>query len=152
MEKGITTHSSILALEILQTEELGGLQSMGSQHYHFHSNSQLLRSPEFQSGCLSLSHCLLCPHIRIFLFLDHLQQCPHHRWSSLFYSSCWHPCFSRQHPDEPLSGLLSLLLCSVLQYLIVLTGLPNCCRMRSLQVSRRCIILPHTSPESSASH
>ena len=30
-EKGMTTHSSILALEILWTEEPGGLQSMGSK-------------------------------------------------------------------------------------------------------------------------
>ena len=29
LEKGIVTHSSILAWEILQTEEPGGLQSMG---------------------------------------------------------------------------------------------------------------------------
>ena len=31
LEKEITTHSSILAQEILWTEELGGLQSMGLQ-------------------------------------------------------------------------------------------------------------------------
>ena len=31
LEKEITTHSSILAREILWTEELGGLQSMGWQ-------------------------------------------------------------------------------------------------------------------------
>jgi len=31
LEKGITTHSSILACRIPWTEELGGLQSMGSQ-------------------------------------------------------------------------------------------------------------------------
>jgi len=31
LEKGITTHSSILAWRIPWTEELGGLQSMGSQ-------------------------------------------------------------------------------------------------------------------------
>ena len=31
LEKEITTHSSILAQEILWTEELGGLQSMGWQ-------------------------------------------------------------------------------------------------------------------------
>jgi len=30
-EKGMATHSSILAWEIPWTEELGGLQSMGSQ-------------------------------------------------------------------------------------------------------------------------
>ena len=31
LEKEMTTHSSILAWEILWTEELGGPQSMGSQ-------------------------------------------------------------------------------------------------------------------------
>ena len=31
VEKGITTHSSILAWRIPRTEELGGLPSMGSQ-------------------------------------------------------------------------------------------------------------------------
>ena len=31
LEKGMATHSSILAWEITQTEEPGGLQSMGSQ-------------------------------------------------------------------------------------------------------------------------
>ena len=31
LEKGMATHSSILAWEIPQTEEPGGLQSMGSQ-------------------------------------------------------------------------------------------------------------------------
>ena len=31
LEKEMTTHSSILALRIPQTEEPGGLQSMGSQ-------------------------------------------------------------------------------------------------------------------------
>ena len=31
LEKGMGTHSSILALSILQTEELGELQSVGSQ-------------------------------------------------------------------------------------------------------------------------
>ena len=31
LEKGLATSSSILAWEIPQTEELGGLQSMGSQ-------------------------------------------------------------------------------------------------------------------------
>ena len=31
LKKGMATHSSIFALEILWTEEPGGLQSMGSQ-------------------------------------------------------------------------------------------------------------------------
>ena len=33
LEKEIATHSSILAWEISWTEELGGLQSMGSQRF-----------------------------------------------------------------------------------------------------------------------
>ena len=31
LEKDMVTHSSILAWEVLETEKLGGLQSMGSQ-------------------------------------------------------------------------------------------------------------------------
>ena len=33
LEKGVATHSSILAWRILWTEEPGGLQSMGSQRH-----------------------------------------------------------------------------------------------------------------------
>ena len=33
LEKGMATHSSILAWRILWTEEPGGLQSMGSQRF-----------------------------------------------------------------------------------------------------------------------
>ena len=36
LEKEVTTHSSILAWEILWTEEPGGLQSMGSQESTWH--------------------------------------------------------------------------------------------------------------------
>ena len=35
LEKGIATHSSILAWRIPETEELGGLQSMGSQKVRY---------------------------------------------------------------------------------------------------------------------
>ena len=39
LEKGLATHSSILALRNPWTEELGGLQSMGSQRVgHTHSD------------------------------------------------------------------------------------------------------------------
>ena len=34
LEKGMATHSSILAWEIPRSEESGGLQSMGSQKSH----------------------------------------------------------------------------------------------------------------------
>ena len=36
LEKGMTTHSSILAWRIRRTEEPGGLQSMGSQRVGHH--------------------------------------------------------------------------------------------------------------------
>ena len=36
LEKGMATHSSILALKIPWTEEPGGLQSMGSQRVGHH--------------------------------------------------------------------------------------------------------------------
>ena len=35
LEKGMATHSSILAWKILWTEEPGGLQSMGSQRIEY---------------------------------------------------------------------------------------------------------------------
>ena len=35
LEKGMATHSSILAWEIPRTEETGGLQSMGSQRVRY---------------------------------------------------------------------------------------------------------------------
>ena len=35
LEKGITTHSSILVREIPWTEEVGGLQSMGPQRVRY---------------------------------------------------------------------------------------------------------------------
>ena len=45
LEKGIATHSSIVAWRIPETEEPGGLQSMGSQetntHTHTHTQTQL---------------------------------------------------------------------------------------------------------------
>ena len=34
LEKGVATHSNILAWRILRTEKPGGLQSMGSQRTH----------------------------------------------------------------------------------------------------------------------
>ena len=42
MEKGMATHSSILAWRITWTEELGGLQSVGSQRVR-HDGSDLAR-------------------------------------------------------------------------------------------------------------
>ena len=54
LEKGMATHSSILTWRIPQTEEAGGLQSMGSQrvghdqatntHTHTHTQNRMLLS------------------------------------------------------------------------------------------------------------
>ena len=46
LEKEMATHSNILAWEILQTEEPGGLQSMGSQK----SQTQLRYKTTTESG------------------------------------------------------------------------------------------------------
>ena len=40
LEKGMATHSSILAWEILWTEEPGGLQSMGLQKSQTHLSNE----------------------------------------------------------------------------------------------------------------
>ena len=40
LEKGMTTHSSILAWETPWTEEAGGLQSMGSQRVRYYLVSE----------------------------------------------------------------------------------------------------------------
>ena len=57
MEKGMATHSSVLAWRIPWTEEPGGLQSMGSQsdttlsdshthtHTHTHTQQELITAP-----------------------------------------------------------------------------------------------------------
>ena len=47
LEKEMATHSSILAWEITWTEELGGLQSMGSQRVgHNLANNSFKETPE----------------------------------------------------------------------------------------------------------
>ena len=48
LEKEMTTHSSILAWEILWTEEPGGLQSMGSKELD--TTERLMFSLHFQSS------------------------------------------------------------------------------------------------------
>ena len=45
LEKGMATHSSILAWEIPWTEEAGGLQSISSQKLHMTLNARNRRGP-----------------------------------------------------------------------------------------------------------
>ena len=50
LEKGMATHSSILAWRIPWTEEPGGLQSMGSQRVgHLHSQFSVVSGLTFKS-------------------------------------------------------------------------------------------------------
>ena len=53
LEKGMATHSSILAWEIPWTEEFGGLQSMGLQRvrHNWVTNTHSLRLPLGKSYC-----------------------------------------------------------------------------------------------------
>ena len=54
LEKGMATHSSILACRILWTEESGGLHSMGSQRFgHYWTTNTLYTFYSFY-------HCLCC--------------------------------------------------------------------------------------------
>ena len=49
LEKGMATHSSILACKISWAEELGGLQSIGSQRVgHYWATSTLTKTIEFK--------------------------------------------------------------------------------------------------------
>ena len=61
LKKEMTTHSSILAWRIPQTEEPGGLQSMGSQragHDRVTKQSQYLRSQmTLRTSCQRARHC-----------------------------------------------------------------------------------------------
>ena len=72
LEKEMTTHSSILALEIPWTEEPGGLQSMGSKSqarlkqlaqnrwYTAHSRSFLHSDLRSSHDCVTMSNLPLC--------------------------------------------------------------------------------------------
>ena len=60
-KKGITTRSSILAWEIPQTEESGGLQAMGSQRVDTTERLTCTHSGQFTAclnNCLQLLTCL----------------------------------------------------------------------------------------------
>ena len=61
VEEGMATHSSILAWEILWTEEPGGLQSMGSQTLGRHS-SDLARTQPYLPVQIEL-----CFYLKIYL-------------------------------------------------------------------------------------
>ena len=73
LEKGMATHSSILAQRIPWTEEAGGLQSIGLQrvrhdwsnlvcmHIHTHTHTQVLNF--LSSGCLSMLIDVVSTHL-----------------------------------------------------------------------------------------
>ena len=61
LEKEMATHSSILAWEIPQTEESGGLQAMGSQRVDTTERLTCTHSGQFTAclnNCLQLLTCL----------------------------------------------------------------------------------------------
>ena len=67
LEKGLATHSSILAWRIPWTEEPGGLQSMGlTLHFHFPSGDAYLPDP----SCLSTASGL-ASYLPLLLILFH---------------------------------------------------------------------------------
>ena len=55
LEKGMATHSNILAWKIPRTEEPGGLQSMGSQtvRHHLATKHAYTQSPEAEADSAS---------------------------------------------------------------------------------------------------
>ena len=55
LEKGMTTHSSVLAWRIPQTQEPGGLQSLGSQRV----GHSLATNTLFLSRCLRLVYFIV---------------------------------------------------------------------------------------------
>ena len=56
-EKGMATHSSILVWRIPWTEELGGLQSMGSHRVgHDSSDFACMHAYMFSSSCVLFDH------------------------------------------------------------------------------------------------
>ena len=65
MEKGMATHSSVLAWRISWTEELDGLQSIGSQSWTHLSNLYLI------------SHYIFLPHLLYPLYIDGCLGCFH---------------------------------------------------------------------------
>ena len=85
LEKGVATHSSILAWRVLWTEEPGGLYSMGSQRveYDWATNTYLVHICQCHS--LTLSHPLpsLCPQV-LSLHL-HLYSFPADRFISTIF-------------------------------------------------------------------
>ena len=63
LEKGMATHSSILAWRVPRTEEPGGLQSMGSQRFALDRATHILLLAQPRSVLLSLCVCcFLCSH------------------------------------------------------------------------------------------
>ena len=67
MEKGMATHSSILAWKIPWTEKPGGLQSMGSQRVGYNWMINII-TYRFNNRCHLLStYLVFCLHSQLFL-------------------------------------------------------------------------------------
>ena len=96
LEKGLATHSSILAWRIPWTEEPGGLQSMGlTLHFHFPSGDAYLPDP----SCLSTASGL-ASYLPLLLILFHAAPLSellseHSKLKGFFFFffslSCWNP-------------------------------------------------------------
>ena len=104
LEKGMAAHSSVLAWRIPWTEEVGGLQSMGSQTARYDWVVDTVRShtASFIYACVYLCVCLfLHAFICVCVYFGHSA-------SSLLH---WAPSCSREW--DPLSTVLRGLLTAV---------------------------------------
>ena len=111
LEKGIATHSSIVAWRIPWTEEPGGLQSMELQRVTTerlgtHTNSALLEHSEFSSvaqSCLTLCNPMDCsmPGLPVHHQLPELTQTHVHGVGDAIQPS--HPLLSPSPPTFNLS-------------------------------------------------
>ena len=71
LEKGMATHSSILALEIPWTEEPGGLQFMGSQRVR-HDLVNNTHTQIYSSFVQSIAHSPLFSTLIVWIPVSHL--------------------------------------------------------------------------------
>ena len=65
LKKGLATHSSIFAWEILQTEEPGRLQSMGSQRVGHDLATRQQPQEMIEHGWATCTQSVLCVGLRI---------------------------------------------------------------------------------------